>query len=193
MAQEAQNKIIQWQNISEAISYYKGYGFKYIEVPWLIDSKSIGVTLPTDRAGMSTDYGFLTGSAEQSFIQMMIAGSILPGKYIAATPCFRDDPIDELHQQYFFKVELIYLSKKPIAKKHLDKMIDTSLRFYQNLRGGNNAKVIKTDIGFDIELNGIEIGSYGHRKYDKWNWVYGTGYADPRFTIAASKVLNEKI
>lgn len=36
----------------------------------------------------------------------------------------------------------------------------------------------------DGELNGIEIGSYGYRSYRELHWIYGTGLAEPRFTLA---------
>jgi aspartyl-tRNA synthetase len=52
-------------------------------------------------------------------------------------------------------------------------------------------KVVKTDFGFDIELNGIELGSYGIRRNqeNKLLWIHGTGLAEPRF----SNVVNENL
>jgi hypothetical protein len=44
--------------------------------------------------------------------------------------------------------------------------------------------IVKTEIGHDIELNGIEIGSYGWRQNQDIIWAYGTGLAEPRFSIA---------
>jgi hypothetical protein len=35
---------------------------------------------------------------------------------------------------------------------------------------------------YDIMLDGIEIGSYGHRTCLFCNWIYGTGLAEPRFS-----------
>jgi hypothetical protein len=46
----------------------------------------------------------------------------------------------------------------------------------------NEIKIVKTNIGYDLELNNIELGSYGVRKYGQLHWVYGTGLAEPRFS-----------
>ena len=43
---------------------------------------------------------------------------------------------------------------------------------------------ISTDEGYDIVLNGIEVGSYGIRQHENLRWIYGTGIAEPRFSTA---------
>jgi len=40
----------------------------------------------------------------------------------------------------------------------------------------------RTAIGWDLNLYGQEIGSYGIRKLGGHHWVYGTGLAEPRFS-----------
>ena len=52
----------------------------------------------------------------------------------------------------------------------------------------NVPTAVKTDEGYDLEINGIEVGSYGARYHAKigW-WAYGTGLAEPRYTTAMNK------
>lgn len=175
---------IEWSLIGQAIDFYSKYDFQYIEVPWTVSSEAIAVTLPIDKYGFlawhpKKELGFLVGSAEQSFIQMMISGKLDPGRYSAATPCFREDDIDQYHLPYFFKIELIDTISESvndtlsIAKSFFDKL---SLKPTEILETSDNC--------YDIYLNGIEIGSYGLRRYQKYAWVYGTGLALPRFSQA---------
>jgi hypothetical protein len=42
-------------------------------------------------------------------------------------------------------------------------------------------KVIETEDGWDLELLGIEVGSYGIRRIGDVQYMYGTGLAEPRF------------
>jgi hypothetical protein len=41
-----------------------------------------------------------------------------------------------------------------------------------------------TDDCMDLTINGIEVGSYGKREFKNIKWIYGTGLAEPRFSIA---------
>lgn len=59
-------------------------------------------------------------------------------------------------------------------------MVDTSLKFFKKYF--NNLDIIETEIGFDIEWGGYEIGSYGVRECDFLKWIYGTGCAEPRMS-----------
>ena len=45
---------------------------------------------------------------------------------------------------------------------------------------------------WDISLNGIEVGSYGYRTYAGHHWIFGTGLALPRMTIALEKDVQNK-
>lgn len=176
--------IVSWRDVSTAVSIYEAAGFQYVEAPWIVSTEAVEVTLPPDREGLNCPDGALVGSAEQAFIELMIRGQIVPGKYVAAGPCFRDDPVDELHHRTFFKVELIELQRtkfsSPAAK--VQEMAETALDLFQRL-GAEQAKIIKTSEGLDITLRGIELGSYGKRSYKGWHWVYGTGLAEPRFSM----------
>lgn len=177
---------IRYDLIARAIAAYQDAGFTYVEVPWVVDPKAVEVTLPEGHKAMTTADGTLVGSAEQSFIALAIAGRLEPGDYVAASPCFRDDTPDELHQRTFFKVELIRI--QPLDHEFGDyavrKMAKVARNFMTSLPDAWGAQIVERDDGLDIELNGIELGSYGHRSHGDWHWIYGTGLAEPRFSIA---------
>lgn len=191
---------INYSLISKAINFYEDLGFQYLEVPWIVSDKAVNVTLPKERKGNRCKTGMLVGSAEQSFIQLMIENQIKPGCYVAASPCFRDDEVDLLHQETFFKVELIDLkfddenpemdselvmAARSLKISGLQWMVDKALSFFTSIPGGESSKIIPlSENCFDIELNDIEIGSYGIRTFKNFHWVYGTGIAEPRFSIA---------
>lgn len=181
--------MIRWDRVAQAIDYYQKCGYTYVEAPWIVSRAAVDVTLPQGHDPHETMDGTLVGSAEQSFIHMAQTGVLQTGRYVAATPCFRDDPVDELHQRAFFKVELIELARWaiPWPNIRLTTMIADALGFFHSLPGGKGAHIITTKNGFDIELGGIELGSYGIRDHAQWVWIYGTGYADPRFTIASAR------
>ena len=133
---------------------------------------------------------YLVGSAEQSFIQRMMDGS-LPrfGKYQAITPCFRDDEIDDQHQQYFMKLELIHVGANHDSLAYVLKDAVSVIRSLTSRR----INVVKTEDGYDIcsvqdDMSLVEIGSYGYRELasdPSIKWVYGTGLAEPRFSTFA--------
>ena len=181
--------MINYDYVSQAIKYYDTCGFKYIEAPWLINYEAVNATLPSNRYGIGTsspymESKYLPGSAEQSFIQMMIDGSIKPGKYCAAGPCYRDERVDKLHSITFFKVELIIIGMND--EKSLNTVLIHSRHFMEQL-SDCDIDILKTNDGFDLLLNGIEVGSYGIRSYKNHKWVYGTGLALPRFDLAIKK------
>ena len=149
------------------------------------------MTLPVDVIPLRTDDGILVGSAEQSFIHLLLNGTSLNGKYVAVTPCFRPDAIDKIHQRHFMKVELFDTCPGGLdcPTSIFNKIAETTRiarSFFHTLHPGNDCVMRATNDGYDLELNGIEIGSYGYRSYGDWRWIYGTGFADPRFSIAKS-------
>lgn len=183
--------LIYWNHIAAAVDYYHAEGYQYIEVPWYACEEAINVTLSVDVVPLRTQDGLLVGSAEQSFIHLLLNGTPLNGKYVAVTPCFRPDAIDKTHQRYFMKVELFDTCPGGLDSPQAitSKIIETARiarSFFHTLHPGDDCHLRGTYDGYDLELNGIEIGSYGYRSYGDWRWIYGTGYADPRFSIAKS-------
>lgn len=173
--------MINYTNIANAIEYYKFIGYKYIEVPWLVNKEAIDSTIPKGLFPTKCYDRYLVGSAEQSFVQLILDNKINNGKYVAASPCFRDELEDEWHQKTFFKVELINIG----SNKYID-IINDAFKCFEYL-GAKNMEVLINDDHLDVNMNGIEIGSYGFRKFNDFFWVYGTGIAEPRFTKAKGR------
>src|SRR5690606_31703766 len=83
-------------------------GYKRVDLPWHANLAAIKSTLDdVGRAFELSEVGLLIGSAEQAFVQAMMNGTLGVGRFVALTPCFRNEPVfDEVHQPYFMKVEL---------------------------------------------------------------------------------------
>ena len=176
---------IDYKKIVDALHHYGWMGHKEIEVPWFVSREAMEVTAPPDRRYCSSFIGDLVASGEQSFIQMWLDGDLKSGKWQCATPCFRDEPlIDDIHLNYFFKVELIeVLPTDPVES--VDRMVEGALLFFDNYI---DSHTVETSIGKDIvSASGIELGSYGYREYGDFRWVYGTGVAEPRLSYAEIK------
>lgn len=175
---------ISWRLVAQALEFYQRNGFQYLEVPWAVADAAVSATLPPEREAtkyLASHQLSLVGSAEQSFLAMMMANEISHGKYVAATPCFRDDPLTKFHQKTFFKVELIEICLKPPEADSVSEMINVAKAFFQDCLG-TKTDLIETSDGFDLEVNGVEVGSYGQRSLHGWHWIYGTGLAEPRFS-----------
>jgi hypothetical protein len=173
--------IINYQILADAIEFYKINGFQEIPVPWIITEESINITKPIDKQSLPFLNKFLVGSAEQSFLE--IRNTLKPGTYQATTPCFRDEIIDELHHNYFIKTELIETNPKN-PKYSLEYILSTANKFFQQYQ---QTHITKTQEGYDININNIEVGSYGIRTYKDFTWVYGTGVALPRLQQTLNK------
>lgn len=172
-------KMIDYIKITHGINHYKNWGYEPIDAPWFVSRKAMEVTSPPGRRFCSSFIGDLVASGEQSFIEMWMSGKLKPGKWQCTTPCFRDDKIDKLHHNYFFKVELIEVSPDDV-ENGIDDMIKAALTFFNKYV--DDVRVVDTDIGKDIFTRDIELGSYGYREHKDFKWVYGTGVAEPRLT-----------
>jgi len=191
---------INYKNLSDALEFYKAFGYEYVEVPWIVPRNVTQITLNTDEVnpiemyeGMSAggyggkSNGDLVGSAEQGFLYLMEQNKLEHGDYCALTPCFRKEQyVTNLHRPYFMKVELCsFQATKTDCKPKLKSIIDICYRYFK-LTGYTPDKVSTPD-GIDFMLNGIEIGSYGIRSFKNFHWVYGTGLAEPRFQQATQQ------
>lgn len=167
MAQE-----IDYNLLAEAKDFYVHKGFEYIEVPWRVSLEAIRSTHP------DISVFDLIGSGEQGFVQLMLNGELPKGKYCTITPCFRYEPVfDGIHLPYFMKLELIDIFP--------DSGIWEPLLAAKEFMGRySNLNLTKPSTGVDININNIEVGSYGRREYGDLRWVYGTGLAEPRFSYA---------
>ncbi len=177
--------------LAKSIKWYETRGFQYIDTPWTVSDGAILATIPINYA-VKSDFGNMVGSSEQGFIELDLAGKLPLGRYISYSPCYRFENEDDIHQRSFMKTE-IYITDH-INQQSLDNLCYKALKFFENiakLDGEHTVAKVATVDGFDIEVNGIEVGSYGIRNYKHLNWIYGTGCAVPRLSVALSKGLTK--
>ena len=168
----------------KALLFYQSKGYVLSSCDYLVDEEAIMTTLVDNTRVVKKHLDkCYVGSAEQSYIQKLINNTkyntnktIIHGDFLFITPCHRDETIlDDTHFEIFLKVELISTYKNPIHD---------AISFYETL-GVTTTKVI-TEHGDDLEINGIEVGSFGKRKFVNVEYFYGTGIAFPRFHAAVN-------
>ena len=180
--------LIDYRVIADAISFYEGLGYEYIEVPWSARGDAMCLTTPNGILLFPLRDEFLLASGEQIFIQMMQDGELKDGeRYMCVTPCFRDEPhYTPLVRPYFLKVELIVVGSDEQAD--VDRALSHAESFF-NRYLPKPVERLKTDIGIDIMYNDVELGSYGLRDHPTTGpWVYATGVAEPRFSQVLARV-----
>lgn len=195
---------IDWGLLARAVAFYQSQGYKYVEMPWAVSPESVAITCPDPAfTGAVEGLGSLVGSAEQAFLHMDLAGKLGKGRFVALTPCFRlGDYDDDLHHPYFMKVELYVNDAQDVGAKvsgdtqasgdcgpflaylHMLSIVGQFNRAVLGEDEIEGVHGVETSEGCDVELNGIEIGSYGIREHNGHVWVYGTGVAEPRFSQA---------
>lgn len=186
-----------WNRLLCALEYYQllpqGREFRGIEVPWIVSRIAQDSTRPpggVDWNVVPSDddkpAGALVASGEQSFVQMMLDGQLPGNRYVCLTPCWRKEPVyNEFYRPYFMKVELIQLR----TPARVMDMVDVAYWFFSTQCDPATIEIVETgDNMFDINVNGIEVGSYGQREWQGFEWTYGTGLAEPRFTAAVKHV-----
>jgi Seryl-tRNA synthetase len=178
---------IDWRRLADALEFYKAAGFIEVGVDWHVSPgiHQITCTNPS-RMFHLKEYGVLVGSAEQAFIGMQLEGRLGPGRYVALTPCFRDEGAegDDLHGLYFAKVELY--STLPHPERELMALHAFAATF---MWGQCNQQIdtVPTEEGLDLEIGGVEVGSYSSRSFRGISWTCGTGLAEPRFSMACAR------
>ena len=172
--------MINYKIISDSINYYETNGYVRIESPWTVSEYIDNITKPKDIDSFQLKHNnkCLVASGEQSFLYLYLKEFLPKGQFQTTTPCFRYESFDYSHTKYFIKNELI--KTDIVNKNELDKMVDICLNFYK--RYIPTVNIITTDIGYDIEYNGYELGSYGIRECEFLKWIYGTGCAEPRLS-----------
>ncbi len=183
------NYPIDWQLLGNALHFFQKNGYRYVEVPWVVHESIVQLTLPEGASPFKVEnVGSLIGSAEQGFLSLRIENKLEAGKYVSCSPCFRNEPhLDKYHQTQFMKVEL-YDDKNVSEDTKWDMMenVEDFLAEYSEINL-SNLKLSHSKNETDIELNGIEIGSYGIRTIKDHSWVYGTGLALPRLSLAIDR------
>jgi len=180
---------VNFQIISNAISFYTNKGYKNVNTDWMVPIDIVSMTKPDsvdvekDEIKCPISNKFLVASAEQGFIKQLSDKTLKPGKYQSTTPCFRNNEIeDKYHQLYFIKTELIITDN--ITQENLEIIIQDAFEFFSTFFD-KDLKIIKTEdarseASYDIEYKGIELGSYGIRRINGLEWIYGTGCAEQR-------------
>lgn len=185
-------------DLFEVIEYYSNIGYKHISVPTMVEADVMNSTLPPsailDKKPEGTKQLFHVASAEQSFIQMLKNGWKPKDIYYqAVSACHRpfDKNKGELYQEWFIKLELFFYNTS-----YLDLLSDALDLYSKDLFGDedNSSKinVVHTNIGHDLIVENIEIGSYGARhinvggKY--FEFSYGTGYVPFRVQKVKEKL-----
>ena len=173
--------------LQQALNFYiDNLNYVPLVCPSVVDLDVLYETIPKDRVPTPHLNKYYVGSAEQSFLQLLKDGFIPKEncRYLLISPCKRDEEKhDDTHFDIFFKIELITIDKSV-------SLIDDALSCFEYLTKDKNKKIctsfdINTNI-FDIEINDIEVGSYGSRIYNNIKYYYGTGIALPRFNYALS-------
>lgn len=178
--------MINYTYIADAVRFYNKVGFKYIDVPWVVDDSISNITKPPHARNFPFKDKVLVASGEQSFLQLIKDKALPNGAYMCVTPCFRDEQVlSETHKQYFMKVELIQTDD--VSKERLLHIIDLCHYFFNDYLDCKDVEL--PDGTFDIESStGIELGSYGIRSYPGIGpWIYATGCAEPRLSYAIQK------
>lgn len=175
--------MINYGLIDKALTYYQSRGFQRIESPWTVTKAVSDITRPEGAREWAIEGKdkVLVASGEQSFLYLYLKGFLPRGKFVTATPCFRDEPFGPFHTKYFMKVELI--DTLNVNLHGVDILTGIAMDFFTTLVGDPTLLTTTAVPGnTDINYDGIEIGSYGMRACPFLKWVYGTGLAEPRFS-----------
>jgi hypothetical protein len=174
--------MIDYGRLDRSIAFYEDKGFSRVEIPWLVTKEISAITKPDDKNEWEVigKNKVLVASGEQSFLYQYTKGFLPKGKYMGITPCFRDDYFDTTHAKYFIKNELIITDD--VSTPALVSLINDCKEFFEK-ELDDEVKLIKTEDGFDLEYEGIELGSYGIRSCAILDWIYGTALAEPRFGV----------
>jgi aspartyl/asparaginyl-tRNA synthetase len=172
--------MIDYKILDDSLKYYETNGFKRIEAPWTVSAYVDDITKPKEQTPFELKHNNkrLVASGEQSFLYLYLKEFLPLGQYQTITPCFRMEAFDFSHTKYFMKNELI--KTDVVNQEELMKVIDISLIFFRTYIP--DAQLVKTDIGYDIMYKEHELGSYGIRKCEFLEWIYGTGCAEPRLS-----------
>jgi hypothetical protein len=178
--------MINFENLQKSIEFYENKGFPRIEAPWTVSKYVDEITKPKDVLSFQLHHNgkCLVASGEQSFLYLYLKGFLPKGQFQAITPCYRFESFDHLHTKYFMKNELIKTDK--VDEEALNEILMMCHEFYQQFFT-DPIDIVKTEIGFDLEIGGDELGSYGIRSCDFLDWIYATGCAEPRLSSLMKK------
>lgn len=178
--------------MARSLHYWQVRGWAHVSLPWLAPERYTACTRPLDAPDdPTTTHGNLLASGEQSFLMLEDQGRLPDGdRFIGWTPCFRHEPVfDSTHHFYFLKAELYQRTTEELMTAHLNEMVEHA-RVWMDLEAAltgqsGRAAIVQTGfLQFDIEVAGMEVGSYGVRAANGRLYVYGTACAEPRLSTA---------
>ena len=142
--------MIDYELLNKALKYYAKVGFKQIEVPWRVSAEAINLTF-NNNLSFKSDNKFLIGSAEQGFLELYLRNKLTSNQLMSVSPCFRNEIEDDLHQQEFMKLELIFFSNYKIGET------DATYNIFKKFVLNFIIKKIKIKILFKIFISGYQI------------------------------------
>lgn len=178
--------------LARCLAYWQREGCQYVALPWLAPARYTDATKPpcVSTPDLVTPYGNLLASGEQAFLMLADQGRLQGSRFVGWTPCFREEAFDETHHFYFTKVEVFVRCSSEQAMPTLLELVAHARAWLRSevLHAGGDLQDLSTVCvapdQFDLELRGVEVGSYGIRQFAGFCYVYGTGCAEPRFTQA---------
>lgn len=182
--------------LARCTAYWERQGYQFVPLPWVADERYTAATKPSfvKEPDIATPHGNLVASGEQAFLRLMEQGQLPEGtSFVGWTPCFRNEAtFDSTHHLYFMKAELFVRCQNRAEAAELVREVALTAQSWMHgelLAVGvveNPLLVPIGDLQLDLELGGIELGSYGYRELFGQGFVYGTGCAEPRFSQAAA-------
>jgi hypothetical protein len=174
--------------LQAALEYWQHLDYEFVNLPWLVSRSVLEYTRPPQANGddIYTPHGGFVASGEQSFIQLWVEGLLQADRrYIGWTPCLRQEAVfDARHHFYFLKAELFAPCSTSDALQVRNEMVTKAIRYFRSEAGEASVRVVD-NTQLDIEVAGIEVGSYGIRKLPAGeSYVYGTALAEPRLSHA---------
>lgn len=185
------HRLIDYELLAKAVEFYRRAGFFQVEVPWMVSPISDSLTRPEGRrafevvpTGLNLCASGESGLRERWSLDNHIYPDV---DYFTVTPCFRDEsPGRELtHSREFMKLELgRATSDLKVAQRTALMYFDNARAFAESIHPKLRFSLQNTGGGhYDLEYQGLELGSYGVRSGHDSYWVYGTGLALPRFSL----------
>lgn len=177
-------------------AFWQDYGYVAVSLPWIADADYTEATRPVGGVPQpELGPGRLVASGEQSFLQLAHRQELPQAEaFVGWTPCVRKEPVfDATHHLYFIKVELFVPVVLEEGLRVVDDLLQGSLQWMgEELRaaGLSRAHLRVLEVApnqWDIELAGLEVGSYGLRQHFGIAYAYGTGCAEPRFSQALAR------
>lgn len=191
---------LNWNRLNDAMNFYQNRGYEAIDVPWVVSPAASNSTKPAQGVNLEVvpdhthgTWGVLPASGEQGFVELMFQGKLKGelinrikehrGRFVTLTPCFRQEPAYHGGTcPWFMKVELILVGEA--SRLSVLSLLNDAQEFMDRYSLRRTEVVEMGPDMWDIELNGVEVGSYGPRVCGEYAWTYGTGIAEPRFAWA---------